>query len=83
MVKFGLQEPKRSGTISSRAVSSKNTTIPSSAATLPGKTTDNIYENPTAAADHTYSGGAEYANLDNEKHEFPAKSDDNANIWVI
>ena len=78
-MKFGLAEAKKSVT-SSSAAATKNTTI--STAKTTAKTKDNIYENQTAndQEDHTYST-AEYANMDKSgKHEFPAKSDDNANI---
>ena len=86
MVKFGFAEAKKSATSSSAAAATKNTTMSSTAA-KPAKTKENIYENQAAdqggaaeEADHTYST-AEYANIDKSgKHEFPAKSDDNANI---
>ena len=86
MVKFGFQEPKKTTTSSSAAAATKNTTMSSKSATVnPAKTKENIYENQAAEQggeeDHTYST-AEYANMDKSgKHEFPAKSDDNANIW--
>jgi len=84
LVKVGLQEEKRTTTSSSAAAAGKSaatkaTTVSASAA--PNQT-DNIYENAAASnEDHTYAS-AEYATASDKtgKHEFPAKSDNNANI---
>ena len=85
LIKVGLQEEKRTTTSSSAAAAAgksaatKATTVSTSAA--PNQA-DNIYENAAASnEDHTYAS-AEYATASDKtgKHEFPAKSDNNANI---
>merc|ERR1712025_352660 len=79
LVKMGLQEEKKSTTSSSAAGKTKATAVSVSAAQ---NQADNIYENAAASnEEHTYAS-AEYATAGDKakKHEFPAKSDNNANI---
>ena len=93
LVKLGLQDEKRVTTSASRVdrrwdghrpstsgAAGKSTAAAAKATNISLSTQrDNVYENANATnndQEHTYSS-AEYAT---GKHEFPAKSDNNANI---
>lgn len=81
LVKVGLQEEKRT-TTSSSAAAGKSAATKVTAVSTSANQADNIYENAAVAnEDHTYAS-AEYATAGDKagKHEFPAKSDNNANI---
>jgi len=82
LVKMGLQEEKRTTTSSSAAGKSAATKATAVSVSAAPNQADNIYENPAASnEEHTYAS-AEYATASDKagKHEFPVKSDNNANI---
>jgi len=79
LIKLGLREEKKSTTSSTGA---KSSTMAGQTRATTVSNTDNIYENANATTeDHTYAS-AEYATAADKdgKCEFPARSDDNANI---
>ena len=82
LVKMGLQEEKKATTSSSAAGKSTATKATAVSVSAAQNQADNIYENAAASnEEHTYAS-AEYATAGDKakKHEFPAKSDNNANI---
>merc|ERR1712013_321818 len=82
LVRMGLQEEKRSTTSSSAAGKSTMGTKATAVSVSASPNADNIYENAAASnEEHTYAR-AEYATASDKagKHEFPVKSDNNANI---
>ena len=79
LVKVGLQEERRTSRISFAATgrsavapSTQTTTVSASAVPIQA---DNIYENAAAPNDDGTSESI-------SKNEFPAYSDDNADIWL-
>lgn len=82
LVKMGFQEEKKATTSSSAAGKSTATKATTVSVSASQNQADNIYENAAASnEEHTYAS-AEYATAGDKakKHEFPAKSDNNANI---